>query len=917
MKKILFITLVFGFCGWAKAQEKYSFQFDSTSLEQVIITIESSSDLKFYYQPSWIDSLRYTGNFIDAELPQVVQAVFESFDIYIYLDNNKVYLTKGTRIIDQPLISQRPDSENVNAGAKGLIFSQDYNEESNIDQDRIIEIGSRSKMSSSGNASLVGYVRDEKGEGIIGALVYTQEPVVAATTDINGFYSLQIPNGRHTIFIQHAGMEDTYRKVVLLSDGKLDIDLKQDVIALQELLVESERSANIRNIEMGVRKINVEDAKSVPIVLGERDVMKVATTVAGVQSLGEGAAGFNVRGGKSDQNLILFNGAPVYNASHFMGFFSVFNSDVIDDLEVFKSSIPARFGGRLSSVFDIAGKKADQEEFQASAGFSPVTSRISTEIPIIEGKAGLTLGGRTTYSNWILKQIKNATFRENRASFSDFVIQYDHQLDSTNSLTFSTYLSTDKLRLSSDSLLSFSDIRYRNTISSINWNRLISPNFVMDLNGYYSRYAYLLENDELELSAFKQDFSINDWGLNADFNYYGNGDKIYSFGIGSKSYLINPGSKTPVGENSQIIPVDLNKKRGRESFVYGGVEFDPKPNLKVSIAGRYVMYHAIGKQDVLLYDPLAPKNIGSVTDTLSFAQGKFIKTYHGPEYRMSLRYTLTANSSVKFSLNSNRQYLHTLSNSASLSPTDTWTLSDYHLKPQSAQQASLGFYTNLFGNQLEVSAESYYKRIRNLLDFKVGAEFLLNENVETVALQGPGKSYGFEFSLKKRAGKLNGWVNYTYSRSFIRLDGEYNEEIINRGEYYPTNYDKPHNINLIANYKLTKRISFSYNLNYSTGRPVTFPTAAYDFSGVEVLHYSDRNTFRIPDYLRMDIGINLDEGHRLKKFTHSYWSFSVYNLLGRDNPYSVFFDLRDGEVSGYKLVIFGSPVPTLSFNFRF
>jgi outer membrane receptor for ferric coprogen and ferric-rhodotorulic acid len=319
---------------------------------------------------------------------------------------------------------------------------------------------------------------------------------------------------------------------------------------------------------------------------------------------------------------------------------------------------------------------------------------------------------------------------------------------------------------------------------------------------------------------------------------------------------------------------------------------------------------------VYSYDQDAPKNSDTQKDSTVYGSGEHIKTYHGPELRLSGRFKIDNVSSIKFGYNRTRQYIHTLSNSASLSPTDTWRLSNTYLLPQIADQYSLGYYRNFFGNKLETSAEVYYKDLQNLLDFKVGSQFLLNNQIETVALQGPGKSYGLELSIKK-SGKLNGWINYSFARSFIKLDGNSPEETINEGSYYPSNYDIPHTVNLVANYKLTRRISFSYNFTYSSGRPITYPVGAYDFKGVQAVHYTDRNAYRIPDYMRMDLGVNLEAGHRLDKLAYSYWSFSIYNMLGRDNPFSVYFDIRDGQVNGYKLIVFGSPIPTLSYNFRF
>ena len=328
------------------------------------------------------------------------------------------------------------------------------------------------------------------------------------------------------------------------------------------------------------------------------------------------------------------------------------------------------------------------------------------------------------------------------------------------------------------------------------------------------------------------------------------------------------------------------------------------------------MFHQVGPGTEYQYDPNSSKSVDTQIDSITYSSGEVMAFYGGPEYRVSGRYTLNDISSIKASYNRTRQYIHVLSNSTSLSPTDTWRLSNAHLKPQVGDQISLGYYRNLKGNTIETSVEAYYKTLDNLIDFKTGAEFLLNNNVETVTLQGPGRSYGIELSLKK-SGRLNGWMNYSYARTFIQLDSKFSEDRINRGEYFPASYDMPHTVNIVLNYKITKRFSFSYNGVYNTGKPVTYPVATYDFKGFEAVNYSDRNTYRIPDYLRMDIGLSLDAGHKKTRLSHSSFTLSVYNLLGRDNPYSVFFDLIDGQVQGYKLVVFGSPIPTLSYNFKF
>ena len=692
--------------------------------------------------------------------------------------------------------------------------------------------------------------------------------------------------------------------------------MEVDIIALQEVVIESERDANVMDVKVGVNKINIDETKTIPLALGERDIMKVATTMAGVQTVGEGASGYNVRGGKADQNLFLLNGAPVYNANHFFGFFSAFNADAIQDMEVYKGSIPAEFGGRLSSVFDIEEKSANKEKFTGSGGISPVTSRLTLEVPILKDQTSLLVGGRTTYSNWVLKQIDNANFSENEVSFYDIIAQFDHTIDEDNSLIASGYYSKDQFRLASDTLFSFSNFSYSNLNGSLRWKHRFNNNLEGVLSGVYSRYGYQILYDESPPNSFSQDFGINEVTLSADMNFYPTNNQKINFGASSKRYEVSPGDMNPLGVESNVASTAIDIERGLESALYVSDQIELTSNLTVYGGLRYSMFNSLGPQDVYTYAEGLPKNGASRTDTISYNSGEVIKTYHGPEVRVFGRYAFADNSSIKLSYNRTRQYIHTLSNTTSLSPTDTWRLSSDHLKPQIADQISVGYYMNFLNNQLEASVETYYKKMQNLVDFKVGASFLLNPTVETEILQGDGKSYGIEFSLKK-SGKLNGWLNYSYSRSLMQLDGNSIEETVNQGAFYPTNYDKPHIFNLVANYKFTHRISASTNLTYSSGRPVTYPVAVYQFQGAESIHYSDRNAFRIPDYFRIDIGINLEGNHKIKKLAHSFWTFSIYNVLGRDNPYSVFFDVEDGQVNGYQLVIFSEPIPTITYNFKF
>ena len=893
------------------------------TIDEVFQDISEKHALHFYYERSWIDSLSVSEPLNGLTLEEALDHLFEGTTLTYYQDENKFIILDNVIIIEEPSFLEVFNEERTLdeiESTKGLVFSREYAAQSSDKNDLenyVFEIGNRSESGNSGKATLAGYVTDEEtGEPIVGAFMFVQNPMIGTTSDSDGFYSLTLPNGKHKIYVQFSGMKTTYRNIILFSSGKLDIAMDVDVIALQEVTVSADRDENINNVQMGVSRINTEEVKTVPIVLGENDILKIATTKAGVQNVGEGASGFNVRGGKTDQNLVLFGGAPVYNTSHFFGFFSVFNSDAIRNMEVYKSGIPAKYGGRLSSVFDISSKEADKTAFHGEGGISPITSKLTLEIPLIKEKTSLLLSGRTTYSNWVLKRAKSATFSENEVSFYDVIAKVDHEIDEKNNLTFSTYMSSDEFRLSSDTLFSFSNFGYKNFNSSIKWDHDFSTELVGSLSSTFARYSYAITFDESIPLGFKQDFDLTESSITADLNYYPSEVLTLNAGISSKLYNVNPGSKTPLTSESVVKTEKLSHEKGLETALYASSQYNLNEDLQLYAGLRYVMFNALGPKDVYQYLSGSPKNGETVNDSISFGSGSIIKTYHGPEWRFSARYTLNSTSSVKAGVSRTRQYIHSLSNSASLSPTDTWRLSGYHLMPQSADQVSLGYFKNLFRNTIEVSVEGYYKWMDNLVDFKTGADFLLNENIERVALQGPGKSYGLEFSLNK-SGRLNGWINYAYARTFIKLDGSAAEETVNEGQFFPTAYDKPHTINLVANYKLTRRLSFSINSTYNTGRPVTIPVAGFNFMGSQNIHFSDRNSFRIPDYFRIDLGINLEGNHKIEKLSHSFWSLSIYNLTGRDNPFSVFFDVKDGEIQGSQLIVFGNPVPTLSYNFKF
>lgn len=919
----LIICFLMGGAAFAQPLPVVTVSSDSGTFSSIVDALEEQTDYRFFYKNEWVDSLRYNFSFLDVSLNKVLDALVEGSKLNYYIADQQVFITYDVRIISSPKIAEllevAPSEIQTNV-ERGLVFTREYQSgdaEGLNPEQQVFEIGERQKMIAGNRVTVAGYVRAwESGEPVSGVLVYSEKPLVTVTTDASGFYSITLPVGKNKLIFQLVGMKSTQRNLVLFSDGQLNVELEEDIMALQEVVIESRRGANVQNVQMGVARVNVAEVKNVPIVLGERDIMKVATTLAGIKTVGEGAAGFNVRGGKADQNLIILDGAPIYNTSHFLGFFSVFNSETIADMEIHKGSIPARFGGRLSSVMDISSHSANRDSIAGSGGISLVTSKAMVEVPLFKGKGGLMLGGRTTYSNWILNKIDNADFQHDRISFSDLVLRHDLDIGKNSKLSLSGYYSLDEFQMKSDTLFSASDFRYENKALSLGLMHQFSANLYSKTSLIYSAYEYDLSNDISAANAFVQDFDITEATFKSELSYALSDLHEISGGVEVKGITTNPGRKLPVGEESIVKRFETIREQALESAIFLADEYDITPALSMYAGVRYSMFGSYGPHTVYTYMQNAPINGNTKVDSIQYGNGEKIKGYHGLEPRVFGRFKIGETSSIKGGYTRTRQYIHTLTNSASLSPTDIWRLSNTYLKPQVADQFSLGYYRNFMHDKIETSLEGYYKQIQDLLDFKVGAEFLLNPQVETVTLQGPGKSYGLEFSIKK-SGRLSGWINYTFSRTFIKLDSEFGEERINGGAFYPTNYDIPHTINLVANYKLTHRISFSYNFSFNSGRPITYPVGVYDFHGTPSIHYSDRNSYRIPHYMRMDLGINLEAGHKLGKMAYSYWSFSIYNLLGRDNPYSVFFNVEGNEIKGYKYIVFGIPIPTITYNFKF
>jgi len=691
-----------------------------------------------------------------------------------------------------------------------------------------------------------------------------------------------------------------------------NFQLNEGIEELDEVVVQGNRDRNVEEALTGVTLIDVEKIKNIPLVLGEQDILKVAIALPGISTAGEGASGYNVRGGRTDQNLILLDNGVIYNPTHFFGIFSALNPFSTGSAEIYKGNIPAEFGGRLSSVFDIKTKDGNTKKFSGEASIGPVTSNVVLETPIIKDKAALLVGGRGTYSNWILRSLDDEQLSNSTASFFDVVAKYNHSINENNEIEATGYFSRDAFSITSDSIFDYS-----NRLVSLKWDHKFNDNNTVGLILSNSEYRFGIEFDGESNDDFDLGYKNNETEIKLKMKYLYSDKHTFDYGLASKLYIVNPGSIDPLGIESEVNPLNIPEERGLESAVFISDRYKVSDKLLIDMGIRYSFYFALGPGSQRIYQANAPLNSGTLTGTEEFDTNEIIETYGGPEARFSARYFLTPTFSIKGSFNNAYQYIHTLSNNTTVSPTDTWKLSDLNIEPQQANQVSLGLYKNFEGNKYELSLEGYYKKQKNLLDYKVGAQLLLNEAIETEVIQGDGKAYGIEFLLKKNEGRLNGWLGYTYSRSFVRLDSEFGEERVNNGEFFASNFDKPHDLSVVANYKFTKRFSASANFVYQTGRPVTFPIGSFEFNNSEFVFYSDRNRFRIPDFYRLDLSFNMEGNHKIKKFAHSFWSFSIYNVLGRNNPYSVFFVTENGEIRALQSSIFAIPVPTLTYNFKF
>ena len=895
------------------SQERISGIFSGITFNRFTQMIESKSEYQLFFKQDDVEGLTINVNAYESPINDLLDEIFDSKGLFYSIDKNKrIFISRGSAL-DMQLSA---DFFEIQKPIKNI--SQDVNEQQEAKdrtfaKNRLWEVGSNGSSQGRADATLKGRITSfESGEPIIGALIYTTDQTVRSISDESGDYSITLPKGRHTLVFQNFGAYQEQRQVNVLGDGQLNVEMDDNIISLNEVTVTSEKSANIERPEMGLESITVQSLKKLPAVLGEVDVLRAILTLPGVKTVGEASTGFNVRGGAADQNLILLNGATIYNPTHLFGLFSAFNPDMIESVDLYKAGIPVQFGGRLSSVLDIKSKFGSSEKLKGGGGIGLMTSRLYLEGPLSE-KTTFALGGRSTYSNWLLGFLdEDSEFRDSRASFHDLNLNMKHQLNENNELTLSAYWSKDAFRFDKDTLFN-----YQNLNLSAAWTHYFSDRLEGKFHLGHDQYTFNIQSEQDPLNAFTFGFGMDQSSWKNHFTYEVNEKHRLNFGMNAIYYNLNPGRQVPKGNESILLNERVTRENALETSFFLGDDYEFNSKLLFSYGLRYVIYNYLGPNTVNQYAANTLRTEDTKTGEKSYTAGEIINTFQGPEVRFSARYAIDNFTSIKAGYNSMRQHLHMLTNTSAIAPTDTWKLSDPYLAPQIGDQWALGFFKNYQSNIIETSIEVYYRRMKNLVDFRSGASLILNDNIEQDVLNTQGKAYGVELMVKKTEGKLNGWISYTYSRSLLRTNPNELGEQVNRGKFYPSNFDQPHDIMLAGNFEFTKRINTSVNANYSTGRPITLPIAKFYYNGSERVFYSDRNAYRIPDYFRVDVSFNIEGNHKVRKLAHASWSLGLYNVLGRANPYSVYFSPENGNIQGYKLSIFARPIPFITYNFRF
>jgi hypothetical protein len=865
---------------------------EKESLSRFLTEFEKEHPVRFFYLDEWLAIYQVDEHFNGYTLERALQELLRDSDItFTFMYGYAVIFVKDPE--------KALDRQNI---LKSAAVQKKTIEKQNI--------GNAQNFVPGKKVTLTGVVKSEAHDApLSGTLVWVEDMKLNSATDVNGRYEITLPAGDHVINFRYANYAEKVIDLAIYENGSINVMLEETPIVLEEVEVSDQALLNRR---VGQSSLKIKDIKRAPAFLGEIDVIKQIQTQAGVTSVGEVASGFNVRGGSVDQNLVLFDGMPVFNTSHALGFFTAFNSDVVSQVSFYRGGIPAEFGGRVSSVLNITTQEGNKEKWTGSGGIGIISSHLTIGGPIKKDTTSLIVSVRSSYSNWILNAIKSKyqNIQNSTISFYDGSAKFDHKFNSKTKLILSGYTSNDHFTLANDTLYN-----WQNLTGSMRIDHAFSDRLFSSVTLGVGKYSYQLADSD-PTNAFNLNYSVSYPSLKFDFNRSGRHE--LSYGLHNTLYDFKPGELKPTSDESTIKHIKIADEKSLETALYLSDGFYWKENVYVEAGLRYSIFNRIGPTTVHRYKSGSPLETRNIVDSVSYGSGDVVKTYHGAEPRISFRYTVSPLSSVKLGYNRIYQYVHLVSNTAAVAPVDIWQSSNTYFGPQIADQISLGYFRNINDNMYETFVEGYYKHVQNTLDFKDGADLILNKNLETALLRGVGQSFGVEVSATKVKGRLIGTANYTFSRSLRRVNGYFDVEKINKGEIFPSNFDQPHVVNMNGRYNISRRYFFSFNFTFHTGRPMSLPLSSYSVDGIPASNFSERNKYRIPDYHRLDIAFIIEGNHKRKKILDGTWSISVYNVYSRKNAYSVFFQSDgNGALKPYKLSVIGTAIPSISYSFKF
>lgn len=896
--------------------------YDNLDWENFVSKVEHNFPVHFYYEKDSMPSFR---TIVQADSVSLLDALKENLmpmSIYVTIDKlGHIFVTKNSSISSELPVSffdsQKEKTSAIEATQKSS--KKEYLHTRSALIVATIVVGDPKKGAYIREVVMSGYVSSRTdGSRIPGATLYIPELSKGVSADANGFYSIKLKKGNYLLAVSSVQSEEAKYNLQVYSDAQINFSLNEKVNTLNEVAITAGGNSNVKGTTMGVDQISMKEVKKIPRMMGENDIIKTTLLLPGVQSVGEGTAGYNVRGGSADQNMFYLNQIPVYNTSHLLGFFTAFPPNGISSLTLYKSNFPAQFGGHLSSIFDITAKQGDKTKFLMRGGLTPLTVDLLAEGPIQKDKGSYMVAVRSMYLDLLLKikkmqEFMPLAFDESSLAFRDVLVNVSNPIGKKDKINFTAYYSLDNIHIAPLVKVAYN---FQNTGSSAKWIHTINEKHSLDISGIYSKYSYLQKDYNIMFRTYKINYGLEHIEGKANLHLAPIGKHQLNFGINSITYLLDQGSYKPL-DSSRVVPVTLSKEQGIESGAYVQDKWDISSALSIDLGVRYNMYNYLGPKKSFIYQAGSPHETKNIIDSIYYSSRKIIKTYSAPDFRFGLRYAFNDTKSIKASFNQVHQYIFMLSNTIAISPSDKWKLCDNYIEPMRGEQYSLGLFSNSKNLRYEFSVEGYYKRVHKLVEYKDGASLMVNKIPEADVLQGKLDAYGVEFMMKKKKGRVNGWVSYTYSRAIVQVNGLIDEEKTNFGNPYPANFDKPHALNVVFNYDLSHTFSLASNVIYSTGRPITYPTSIFFQNGIPILNYSTRNEYRIPNYFRVDLSVNVEGNLKAKKLLHGSWSFSIYNLLGRANPYSIYFKQENGLINGYQLSIFARPIFSISYNFKF